>query len=118
MGSPSVHAAESLDDAMKMFDSHVPLTFREKKLILESLYDLGFRDGARQGRQAGVEAARTDLKAKARELGCSEKMVSDLLPLEEAEAVTVHQDPTVKIRRHLEDKQRAIAQVARARNGK
>lgn len=63
MGSPSVHESESLADAMAMMDSHVPLTHRERKLIMTSLYDLAFRQGADQGRQAGVEAVQNVIKA-------------------------------------------------------
>lgn len=59
MASPSVHPAESLDDALKMFDSHIPLTHRERKLILQSLYDLAFK----AGKEEGVEMAQNIVKA-------------------------------------------------------
>jgi len=48
---------------MNMLDSHVPLTHRERKLIVTSLYDLAFREGARQGRQAGVEQVQNVISA-------------------------------------------------------
>lgn len=68
MGSPAVHEATSLEDAYAMFDGHVPLTAREKRYILESLYDLAFREGARQGRMAGRESVYGEIKVKAAEV--------------------------------------------------
>jgi hypothetical protein len=58
--APSVHPAESIDDAVTMLDSRIPLTYRERMMIVQSLWDLAFREGARQGRLAGYEAATAD----------------------------------------------------------
>ena len=60
--SPTVHHAQSAEDAIVMLDSRMPLTHQERKLIVESLYDLAFREGARQGRQAGIESVHAEIR--------------------------------------------------------
>lgn len=123
VASPSVHPAENLADAFAMFDGHVPLTAREKKLILQSLYDLAFREGARQGRQAGIEHMQNQVRARIDQLdpqhevdhhiiGIMESLLPQPVPHME------YPDPTTTIRTALENKQRAIAQINKARNGK
>jgi hypothetical protein len=109
--SPSVHPAESLADAMDMFDSHVPLTHREKKLILQSLYDQAFCDGARQGRQAGVEAVHAEIRTMASDYRGRNQIVASrddianllesLLPADEPRE---YMDPTQAIRDELTKK--------------
>lgn len=63
-----VHEPTSPQDAMEMLDSRLPLLHSEKKLITYGLYDLGFREGAAQGRLAGIEAEKKRLKAIAVQL--------------------------------------------------
>jgi hypothetical protein len=58
----NIHPATSQEDALTQLDSHIPLLHSERKLIVESLYDLAFRDGAKQGRQAGVEHVQNRLR--------------------------------------------------------
>jgi hypothetical protein len=58
----SIHPSESIEDAMTMLDSRLPLTYGERKLIVQSLWDLAFREGARQGRLAGIEHVHNTLR--------------------------------------------------------
>ena len=57
-----IHDSTSVEDAMHQLDTRIPLLHREKLLIVRSLYDLGFREGARQGRQAGIEHVQQRLR--------------------------------------------------------
>lgn len=118
MSSPAVHEATSLEDALNMLDSHVPLTFRERKMIITSLYDLAFRDGAKQGRQAGTEAVQNIIRGMISALDPSRAgenyaitVLQVLLPVQEQEVAVEYTDTTTVIRRHLEDKQRAIGRM-------
>lgn len=103
-----MHESESLDDAMEMFDSHIPLTYRERKLILQSLYDLAFREGARQGRLAGVAAVQNEVRQalsgidprRAYPTSFFTGVLRGFLPREPGEE---YADPTTAIRRNLEE---------------
>ena len=112
MASPSVHPAESLNDALSMLDSHIPLTFRERKMILTGLYDTAFRDGAKQGRQAGTEAVHADIRSAVSQLQNDPavqapmsrvdvvELLEALLPPVPVQAVE-YRDPTDVIREKL-----------------
>jgi hypothetical protein len=58
--APNVHPSESTEDAIAMLDSRIPLTAKERRLIVESLWHVAFREGAKQGRLAGIEAAQAE----------------------------------------------------------
>lgn len=118
MGSPAVHHSESLADALTMLDSHVPLTYRERKLIVESLYDLAFREGARQGRQAGTESVYAEIRSKAAEYSPSNEVdnyiitvLETLLPPSQRGE---YADPTAVIRENLADRARTRSQYMTA----
>ena len=93
-----VHPVTSIDDALTQLDTRVPLLHSELVLIVQSLYDLAFREGARQGRQAGVEA----MQNAGREQEDPGLLVDPGLS---------YRDPTTIIRERL-------AATERARNGK
>lgn len=64
-----LHLPVSIEDAMTMLDSRIPLTYSERKMIVEGLWDLAFSEGAKQGREAGTEATQeyTDPTTQIRE---------------------------------------------------
>lgn len=93
----TVHPATSPQDALEMLEEiHIPLTHSEKKLIVESLWDAAFREGARQGRQAGIEHAESTL----RNFGLD--WPADVLRAEPRTPREEYEDPTIAIRRRLE----------------
>lgn len=109
-----IHESTSVADAMDQLDSRIPLTHRELKFVITSLYDLAFREGARQGRQAGAEHVHNQIHEAMADLSVNNPariILGSLLPVT---TETQYQDPTDKIRRNLEEKQRAISQM---RNG-
>lgn len=63
----NIHPATSVKDAIEQLDSHIPLVHAERKLVVQSLWDAAFRDGAKQGRQAGVEAVQNHLRSVAKD---------------------------------------------------
>lgn len=88
----TVHVPTSIDDAMVMLDSRVPLTYAERKMIVEGLWNLAF--------EKGVEAER--------------KRLRDLMvkALDDVKNKTIlgapeYEDPTTSIRRKLEFKSRS-----------
>lgn len=83
----NIHPATSVKDAIEQLDSHIPLVHAERELIVQSLWDLAFREGAKQGRQAGYEAAQA--------LDTLDREPRDEYP-----------DPTTVIRDRLADKAR------------
>jgi len=96
---------------MTQLDTRIPLLYSERKMIVQTLYDLGFNNGASQGRQAGVEAVQNHLRSVASD--SRDAYTIDLLLAIAALFDTVHgeyQDPTQAIRDRL------TARV-RARNG-
>ena len=40
-----IHPAVSVEDAMTMLDTRVPLTHAERRMICQSLYDTGVQEG-------------------------------------------------------------------------
>lgn len=94
-----VHPAKSAQDALEMLEEiHIPLTHAEKKLIVESLWDAAFREGARQGRQAGIEHAESVL----RNYGLD--WPADVLHAAPQTPRAEYEDPTTTIRRKLADR--------------
>lgn len=65
MVNPRVENAVSVADAIDMLDTRIPLLHREIGQITQSLYDTAFREGASQGRQAGIEYATSILRRSA-----------------------------------------------------
>lgn len=61
---PDIHPALSVEDALTMLDTRIPLLQAEKRMVLQSLWDTAFREGARQGRQAAVEETHHDSRAE------------------------------------------------------
>ena len=103
----NIHPATSTEDAISQLDSHIPLVHSERKLIVESLYDLAFREGARQGRLAGIEAAQNHLRTVA--AATPYPQVKDLLLEIAASYDSPHaeyKDPTTAIREKLADAKR------------
>lgn len=88
----SIHEPGSVEDALTMLDSRIPLTYAERKFVVQGLYDLAFREGARQGRLAGTEAAQ-----------------AEILHGE-------YTDPTASIREHLTEKARTRDQFTTTEN--
>lgn len=84
----SVHFPKSVEDAMTMLDSRIPLTASERKMIVQGLYDLG--------RHAGYESAQRQLheymQRAANRLGTT---------LEVTEGVKEYREPTDVIRERL-----------------
>lgn len=87
MVQPRIHKSESVEDAVNMLDTRIPLLQWEITLIIQSLYDNAFREGAKQGRQAGIESANV--------------LATD-------GTVQEYEEPTTTIRKRLEDKQRQL----------
>lgn len=119
MGSPAVHAATSTDDALKMLDNHIPLTFREKELVVTGLYDHAFCEGARQGRQAGMESVQNIVRAMIENFDPANEMdnyvrtvLATLLPAEEQQEMQ-RQEMQRQDVLNLEAKQRALRQMTR-----
>lgn len=118
--SPEIHHAKNVEDAIIMLDSRSPLTHQERKFITQSLYDLAFREGARQGRQAGVEHVYGQIRAKIAEFNPHSDMdrytitvLESFLPVQEPVEYT---DTTIAIRRQLEEKQRTRSQYTTTEN--
>lgn len=107
----NIHAATSAQDALDQLDSHIPLLHAERKLIVESLYDLAFRDGASQGRLAGVEHVQNRLREIA---GATADIQAHNLLLSIADSLSdpraEYRDPGTVLREKLADK-------VRTRNG-
>jgi hypothetical protein len=107
-----VHPSTSVEDAMTQLDTRIPLLYREQLQIVESLYDLGFDTGAKQGREAGIEHVQNRLREIARattnNASCNLLLdIADSFDSPHAE----YRDPTTMIREKLTAK-------ARARDGK
>lgn len=58
----NIHPALGVNDAIAQLDSHIPLLHVERELIVQTLWDLAFNTGAKQGRLAGVEAVQNRLR--------------------------------------------------------
>jgi hypothetical protein len=111
-----VHPSTSIDDAVTQLDSRVPLLHSERLLIAQSLYDLAFREGARQGRLAGIEAVQNRLREYAWQLRKypgrntdSTDETLDRLAAEFNRTRKEYEDPTVAIRRRLESRRNGLA---------
>lgn len=57
-----VHPPEDVEDALNQLDTRIPLLYSELRVIVQGLWDSAFREGARQGRQAGVEAVQAEYR--------------------------------------------------------
>ena len=60
-----VHPSAGVTDAITQLDSRIPLLHSERELIVQSLWDLAFNTGAKQGRMAGVEAVQNHIRSVA-----------------------------------------------------
>lgn len=112
-----VSHARNVEDAMLMLDSRTPLTHQERKLVAQSLYDLAFREGARQGRQAGVEHVQNVIREKIAMLSPANEMhnyaitvLQGFLP-QPTDPLVEYPDTTTTIRHQLEEKQRSIRKM-------
>jgi len=118
VGSPDVHHAKNVEDAIIMLDSRVPLTHQERKIITQSLYDLAFREGARQGRQAGMEAVYAEIRSKASEYSPSSEIDNYILTVLESflppSQHGEYTDTTTAIRERLAEKARTRSQYVAA----
>lgn len=107
----NIHPATSIKDAISQLDSHIPLVHAERELIVQSLWDLAFREGAKQGRLAGVEAVQNHLRSVAKDVVLADPAARDLLLAIAATFDTEpepkeYRDPTTTIREQLADKAR------------
>jgi hypothetical protein len=92
----------SVEDALTMLDSRIPLTAGERRMIVNGLYNLAFK--------AGVDSERNRL----RQIAASERSFGHrdfASHIEQAvnttaDAVAEYEDTTTAIRRGLEAKQR------------
>lgn len=108
------HPSESVEDALTMLDSRIPLTARERRLIVESLYDLAFREGARQGRQAGIEHTETEMRHKVRQFCLAHDLDTSVWTdclFGGAEQRAEYPDPTTAIREKLTAKAAARTKI-------
>lgn len=103
----NIHPVTSLQDALDQLDSHIPLLHAERKLIVQSLWDLAFREGAKQGRQAGVEHVQNRLREVAVEITdrTSYRVLADIADSFD-DPRSEYQDPTTAIRERLAGKAR------------
>jgi hypothetical protein len=95
---------------MEQLDARIPLLHTERKLIVESLYDLAFRDGAWQGRRAGIEAVQAHIRSVAAETPTCAPLLLAIADSFDLNREGEYADPTKIIREKLSAK-------ARARNG-
>lgn len=58
----NVHPATSVEDALVMLDTRVPLLQSERRMIVDGLWRTAFKAGAQQGRLAGMEAEKKRLR--------------------------------------------------------
>lgn len=91
----SIHLPVSKADAMTMLDARIPLTYAERKMIVDGLYDLAY--------QKGIEAERERFKQAMR--GAIERV--EAIPMMTGE----YEDPTRAHRRQLEEKDRKIHEL-------
>lgn len=103
-----VHDSISVEDAMNQLDTRIPLLYREQLQIVESLYDLGFNTGAKQGREAGVEHVQNRLREIARQAPDtpSRVLLEDIAASFDSPHAE-YKDPTTVIREKLTAKARA-----------
>lgn len=103
----NIHPATSRQDALDQLDSHIPLLHAERKMIVNSLYDLAFREGAKQGRQAGVEHVQNRLREVAAEITdrIAYRVLADIADSFD-DPRAEYQDPTTAIREKLTNKAR------------
>lgn len=111
--------------ALEALDTRLPLLHSELTEVTQSLWDAAFNEGAKQGRQAGVESVINRLKKMAEhsqpntivsQQSFFRQLVSVLDPDSEAAAdVQEYEEPTDTIRRKLEEKQRELQERAEFR---
>lgn len=98
----NIHPPVSIDDAMTMLDSRVPLTFAERCTVVKGLYRLAFAEG----REAGIKSERARMAIVGEEIQRGVDQAVEQIAGE-------YEDTTARIRRQLEEKDRTIAELMR-----
>lgn len=96
----SLHLPVSVDDAMIMLDSRIPLTYAERKMIVEGLFELGCK--------TGIEAEKNRLRKIAEELRGESPVTNTMATLLDSWVdadgtrwAREYTDPTTQIRENL-----------------
>jgi hypothetical protein len=99
----SVHIPIGINDALTMLDSRVPLTTGERKMIVDGLYNLAFREGIESEKNRLMQMAADARSSGHRDFASHIEQAVDPIA-----GIAEYEDPTTRIRRRLAEKKHPL----------